>query len=154
MSDDAKRFFDSNTSSLDFFRLMVGDKLGSGFFRNVYKLNHDPKTVVKFEDRDRSFANITEWDIWKNLSETKPELAKWLAPCVDISPCGTVLLQRFTADVTLKELPAKVPAFFTDLKVTNWGRLDGRIVCRDYGNHKLYVTGPSTRLVKANWFES
>jgi hypothetical protein len=106
--------------------------------------------VIKFEVGSGDFNNVAEWDIWSNLKD-HPKLGKWLAPCIAISPCGSILLQRYAGPLPDNKLPKKVPAFFTDIKSDNWGLINGRPVCRDYGHHRLYTVGPSARLIKANW---
>lgn len=127
--------------------VLIGKKIGQGAYRYVYHCRIDPKLVVKFEGTARNFANAHEYDIWMQLQHTAME--KWVAPCRFISPCGSVLLQDKTTPVLdKKDLPRKVPELFGDLKQDNWGWLNGRVVCHDYGNFKA-VAG--WRLKKADW---
>lgn len=133
----------------DFWRLMTDEpELGSGQYRIVYGLRHLPDLVVKVEKEEGCFHNIREWDTWQTVQYQKTR-AQWLAPCVAISPCGLFLLQKRTTPVTLKELPEKVPAFLTDRKVGNFGRIDRRIVCHDYA---FTIVDLSVRMVKAKWW--
>lgn len=53
--------------------------------------------------------------------------------------------------VSARDLPRKVPAFFTDLKAENWGRIDGRFVCVDYGLHLLHEHGMTSRMRSVRW---
>lgn len=132
----------------DFWRLMTGPLLGSGCYRKVFALNHNPSLVVKVEQEEGCFHNVREWDTWQTL-QSAPKWNVWLAPCVAISPGGKYLLQVRTDPVRLNELPEKVPAMFTDRKVGNWGRLGKRFVCHDYA---LTIVDYSLRRTKANWW--
>lgn len=133
----------------EFINLFLGEKLGEGSYREVYALRTDDTKVIKIERYARSFSNVHEWEVWKN---TYPESWKrWLAPCHYISDSGTVLIQSRVTPVT--KLPEKLPSFLTDIKLSNWGKLNGRVVCCDYGNHKFFSDGFwKAKLVKAKPF--
>jgi hypothetical protein len=136
----------------DVGHFLVGDHLGGGQYREVFAYGPDPKRkVIKLEDGYASFANIREHDAWRALRDTA--YARWLAPCLDISGNGIMLIQARTTPVKFDDLPKEVPAFFTDLKRSNWGRYKGRIVCHDYGNHLLLKKGITARMRKADWSE-
>ena len=111
--------------------LMLGELIGEGMSRKVYACKHDPDYVVKVEDRARMFQNVAEWEAWTWVRGTKKE--KWLAPCLDISACGSILLQRRAGPLRPQARPKTVPAFLTDVKRENFGYLDGHLVCFDYG---------------------
>jgi hypothetical protein len=117
------------TISRDLAALVLGRKLGEGGFRRVYTCLLDDDLVVKVEEGSRSFANAFEWETWHRARGTP--LARWLAPCWAISPCGSILLQYRTA--RLEREPKRVPSLFKDRKWNNWGRYKGRLVCHDYG---------------------
>jgi hypothetical protein len=131
----------------ELFNLVCGDLIGEGAFRKVYAHRGDPTVVVKVEEGGRSFSNIIEWETWQQLQYMK--LGEWLAPCLDISSAGSVLIQRRALPVRRGELPDRVPKIFTDLKIENWGMLDGKVVCVDYGN--LIFPAPSATR-KAEWW--
>ncbi len=117
---------------------LVGERLGSGATRRVYAMRHNPELVIKFEFASREFCNVAEWDVWQNAKNTAN--AKWFAPCVDIDVWGGVLIMRRTQPITEEEFRAevkKVPEFMGDTHWANFGRLDGKIVCHDYGYHRL-----------------
>lgn len=135
----------------DFWKLMApGTKLGSGVYREVFALEHMPDYVIKVEQEPGCFHNVREWDTWQAL-QSAPKWRRWLAPCLAISPGGLFLIQRRTTPVlTIKEMPAKVPAFLTDRKLGNYGRLDGRIVCHDYA---LTIVDYPLRQTKGNWWK-
>lgn len=129
-------------------RLVIGDKkIGEGAFREVYEHAYNPHWVVKIESKEHNFANVIEWEVWNQFEHSR--WSGWLAPCLHISPCGGVLIQAKTVPVMdMADLPKKVPAFFSDLKRENWGKLKGRIVCHDYGN---ILMGTGTKMTEASW---
>lgn len=128
--------------------MMLGEKLGAGCSREVYVNRLNPVQVVKVQ-LSLGFQNVQEWLIWKEV-EDKPELAKWFAPCDHISPDGNLLIQRRTEHPKIA-YPEQVPRFFTDLKLTNWGELDGRIVCHDYALLARYYS-MTKHMRKADWW--
>lgn len=134
----------------DLWRLLTGKCLGEGCYRKVFEFRYDPSLVIKVEQEEGCFHNVREWDAWQTL-EHAPKWRRWLAPCVAISPRGNFLLQRRTTPVAMKDMPRLVPAFFTDKKVGNWGRLNGRIVCHDYANSTVDY---SLRLVKGAFWDN
>lgn len=138
------------TVERDFFHFMCGDLLGSGASRDVYVFAPDPRFVIKIETGAQSFSNIREWDLWHDAQHMGPEVSKWLAPCVAISACGTVLQQRRTRPA--KTFPDKIPVWMTDTKRQNFGLIGNRFVAHDYGNHLVCNSGLSPRLRKADWW--
>lgn len=148
-----KEFYDEHlptTLGRDLARLLIGDMIGRGQFRQVFAHAFDKRKVVKIENGYASFSNVRESDIWKAVEDVK-EHARWFAPVYQISGAGCVLVMARTQPVTRKELPDKVPAYFTDLKPENWGKWRGRVVCHDYGNHRLLEQGMTSRMRKADW---
>lgn len=126
--------------------LFVGDVIGSGMSRTVYEFNIDPTKVVKIETARQRFQNVMEWELWNECREC-PALAKYLAPCRYISDCGIVLIMDKTQPLRATEIPKSLPAFLTDHKVENFGLLDGKVVCHDYG---FVIKNLSERLKKWN----
>lgn len=110
-----------------------GERLGSGIARTVYRLPHDRTKVIKIENGDGHFQNVTEWKMWDD-SQHCAALAKWLAPCHYISCNGNFLIQTYAHDLGLNEIPKKLPAFLTDHKRENFGKIGKQVVCRDYGH--------------------
>jgi hypothetical protein len=121
--------------------VLVGEKLGSGVFRDVYEINGRPDVVLKLEDRGGEFCNVMEWKLWTDAQGTEAE--KWLAPCTELSGLGgRALVMRRTQPMTEEVWAAlEVPAFFNDLKADNWGLLDGRPVCHDYAHSNVLLRG-------------
>lgn len=136
--------------------LICGEYIGEGVSRSVRAYAPSPTdTVLKLEASIGSFQNAREWAVWQAVKDA-PELRKWFAPCIRISDLGVWMLQERTQPVTLKELlekVPKVPAFFTDLKVGNWGRLGDRYVCHDYGTALTTENGLTTRMKRAKWWD-
>ncbi len=85
-------------------------------------------------------------EIWSH----DKDIRRWLAPCVQISPCGSILIQKRTTPAPSSRYPAKMPKFLTDMKRSNYGLYKGRLVCHDYGLICLTVT---TATRKADWWE-
>lgn len=113
----------------DAFDLLIGEKIGSGYARDVYLCPLDSSVVVKIEDKSRTYQNPVEWETWTFVAGT--EYAKWFAPCLRISMNARVLIMKRTAPIA--KLPRLLPSFMVDLKPENWGMLDDRVVCHDYG---------------------
>lgn len=136
----------------DGMNMMLGRKLGEGMQRIVYECRLRDDLVVKVEkvDGPRSFANVHEDRFFAHY-EFEPRVARWLAPTMMVSPDGYVMLQKkvqILKEDDRSKLPDMIPHFLTDVKLENFGWLDGRIVCCDYA---FYHTNASTRLRKANW---
>lgn len=123
----------------DFVKLLCGKRIDRGMSRQVYRLRTDPAKVIKIEDDGACFQNVMEWETWGALQYTPA--ARWLAPCLDISPCGIVLIMAATEPLPVARLPKRVPAWFTDCHANNWGQLGRRVVCHDYGLSNLITRG-------------
>lgn len=128
----------------------LGDLLGEGTGRKVYVCKLNSNYVVKVEENARSFQNVAEWDHWSWVSAVAP-MARWLAPCEFISNSGAVLIQRRVEPLRRSELPKRIPAFLTDTKLENFGMLEGRVVCFDYGTLGFSLRSATKRMVKADW---
>lgn len=133
----------------DCFNMICGAKLGHGIHRAVFECKVRKDLVVKVESDDyRYFANVMEMKFWSDNQYCK-EIAKWLAPCEFLSPDGRLLLQRRAQPIVDEsQLPKMLPSFLTDLKMSNFGILDGRVVCVDYA---LNIANASMRMRKADW---
>lgn len=135
----------------DLLATLVGRPLGEGAYRKVFVSQANSEQVVKFEIVSGKFCNVAEWDIWENLKDHKV-LGKWMAPVRYISPNGAILIQDRTFPVEASQMPEKIPRLFCDTKIQNWGWYEGRIVCHDFGNHRLHDGGNLAQLVKADWW--
>jgi hypothetical protein len=133
----------------DAFNLLCGSLIGEGIHRRVFECAIRRDLVVKVEDSDnRYFANVIEQKFWDDHQYT-PQVSKWLAPCEYMSPDGRILLQTRCDPVPAgMRMPDKLPGFLSDLKRSNFGLLDGRIVCVDYA---MTIPSPSVRLKRVDW---
>jgi hypothetical protein len=141
-----------DTVSRDVASMVLGECIGYGTTRAVYVHATDESKIVKVENTAQSFCNVYEHEVWDHIKDT--EFAKWFAPVEYISPSGTVLVMRRTEAVPVDLLPKQLPVFFTDIKAENFGRLNGRVVCHDYGYHQFIERGMSKRMRKvkpADW---
>jgi hypothetical protein len=118
----------------EFMYHFTGKRLGSGSSRVTFAHPFDKTKVIKMENRADTFQNVREWEFWNDMRHVK-KVAEWLAPCHNISYNGTFLVMERTTDII--KPPAKLPKFLTDHKLENFGMLNGRVVCRDYG-HVIY----------------
>lgn len=137
----------------DAYDLLCGDWLGTGSSRKVFACRINPDLVVKVEQNHgeyRNFRNILEHDFWQRFRDVEV-VAKWLAPIEHLSPDGRILLMKRAEIVGNAERPKLLPAFLSDLKLENFGRIDDRIVCVDY---PFQLIDASTRLRKVDWHDA
>jgi hypothetical protein len=135
--------------SRELLEFICGDRLGAGMSREVFRFALDDRFVIKFEPIEHRFQNVEESVAWQTVEHTK--FAKWFAPVKAISGCGRVMLQRYAEPIAASRLPLEVPAFFTDMKPSNWGMLKGQPVAVDYGRTMLATRGLTSRMRKADW---
>ena len=138
----------------DLITSLCGEHLGTGVFREVYDYNLDDKYVIKIEPENTN-CNIIEYMIWnevKGLINNSEWVKKWFAPVKWISPNGRILVMRKTIDCGEKKkpLPEKIPAFFWDVKLDNFGWIGNDFVCHDYGQFYNMIHYPK-KMVKAKW---
>jgi hypothetical protein len=138
------------TIQRDFMLSMLGRQLGEGIARRVFLMDLRDDLVVKIEDGARSFQNVLEHEAWERVKGT--EFGKWFAPVEWISACGMVMLMKRTMPAQPKQLPARLPVFLTDTKRTNYGMLNGKFVCHDYGTNILMERGMSKAMHKVDWW--
>lgn len=134
----------------DGFRMFCTEQIGAGIARKVFRSDLLPDYVIKTEENSGSFQNVLEWETWREVKDTK--FAKWFAPCIEISSNGSVLVMKRTKPLTRD--PEKMPAFFTDMKRTNYGMLGRQPVCHDYGMTLLMQVGLTTRMRKPAWWDA
>ncbi len=140
----------------EFAGLFVGPELGRGVFRVVHAHALERRHVLKFEaGTNQSFCNVREWTLWETVAYNPQfrEIRKWLAPCVAISESGNVLVQMRTVPIPKRMFPRRLPAFFSDLQIANWGLLNGRPVCHDYASHLGLERGLTDKLKRVEWPE-
>jgi hypothetical protein len=139
----------TGTVAKDLFSLVRGELLGEGVARHVYGYDLDESLVMKFEIGGQSFQNVAEWEVWRWARGTSK--ARWLAPCISISPSGSVLLQKRVEPLPRSQRPKRLPAWLSDVKTENFGILDGKVVCCDYGTTIVAIRQLSNKLVAREW---
>ena len=135
----------------EFVHSLLGELIGEGIARRVFRFPLIKDCVIKIEDGSRSFQNVIEWEAWERVRGTSVE--RWFAPCEWISSCGSVLLMKRTTPAYEKDLPGRLPVFLTDTKRSNYGMYKGRLVCHDYGTHILIERGMSKATRKVEWWD-
>lgn len=122
---------------VELFHFMAGDRIGQGIAREVYVFKPDPTLVIKFELGRLDFQNVTEWHVWE-AAQDHGEAAEWLAPCIDISDSGKILLQKRVTP-WLGAPPRRHPKWMDDMHLDNWGTYEGRPVAMDYGRTNAFM---------------
>lgn len=130
--------------SLEFLDFFLGKYLGSGISRHVYEFALDPKWVIKLE-HDNLNANSLEFHVWQRVQYTN--IAKWFAPVKMMSRCGRVLMMKRAQPVPVKDIPLKVPHFFTDICYDNFGMIGNQIVSIDYASNLLMEKGMKPKII-------
>ncbi|MGH7240036.1 MAG: hypothetical protein ACREHG_08210 [Candidatus Saccharimonadales bacterium] len=126
--------------------------IANGVYRSVYSIKGSDKYVLKIEhekgrvDKPPNHMNIMEYmNYIEWFRGTCYE--KWLAPCYVVTYDSRIMLQARVKPAAKKDMPAKLPSFFTDKKVANWGWYNGRIVCVDYS----MIVPDQNKMKRAIW---
>lgn len=142
---------DYGRDGLELVDLVLGNLLGEGQYRKVFPFRANDRYVMKAADTWQGInCNFAEWDLWCQLKD-KP-LGAWLAPIESISSGGRYLVMWRASRMT--HLPRRVPLMLAgDLKPANWGMINGRPRCVDYGNwlQAHLLKADATKLVRAKW---
>jgi hypothetical protein len=140
------------------FNFLCDKPLGNGMSRQVFSTEVLSGCVIKVEERAGFFQNIIEWETWQRVKET--DYAKHFAKCFNISPDGRLLIMERTEPVHRSMLPARMPAFFTDFKLANYGIVPAGaregvkvdlFVCHDYGTSLIFENGLTKRTKAVQW---
>ena len=133
--------------------LIFGEEIGRGAFRVVFDYPLDDKLVIKMAfDTNGVKSNFLEARIWEEIQYR--DIAKFFAPVVGVSSNGRFLImKKARMSKNVKDFPAKVPHFFTDLKYQNYGFIGKELVCVDYGS-MVVTNGMTNRMIKADWWGS
>lgn len=135
----------------ELFDFICGERLGYGAYRDVFVMKHKPDLVVKVAQDSRGRReNMVAYKMWQQIDMTP--LEKWFAPIIDVSEMGLYLIQKRVEFMPHSQYPKKIPSLFTDVKYSNFGTLDGKFVCCDFGAINL-TKGMSTKLVNADWWK-
>ena len=127
---------------------VIGNLIGRGVCRHVYECKENKDIVIKIEPYAKDFQNVKEWNVWQQFKNFN-EVSDRLAPCIDISPCGVVLIQKKCDKVVT--FPEYLPEFMTnDPTYQNFGLLEGRLVLIDYGQFEFKI---NTDVVKLDCYQ-
>lgn len=137
-------------AGIEVLDIMLGDLIARGSTRYVFEHRFDKKKVIKIDLSDHN-GNVLEWDIWGRVKYVRA-INKWFAPCHQISKCGRVLIMDRAVSLNgVEKLPAKIPAFFTDIKRDNFGYIGKQLVCVDYALNLLMEQGMTSKLKFVQW---
>lgn len=133
-------------------RMLCGKSIGGGSSREVFECKLHPDFVVKVQ-YNGGFDNAIEYEIWSAICEAD-WWAKWFAESVYISRTGKILIQqKIDFKESKKEYPKKIPRFFTDIKVTNYGFVGNQLKCCDYSGVLGRLTGFMDKKMRvAKWY--
>ena len=121
-------------------RMLCGQYKAHGSSRSVYQCKVHPEFVVKIQ-HDGRFDNVIENEIWGAV-RLADWWAKWFAECVFISKSGKILVQqKIKFKSSKREYPKKIPRFFTDIRIENYGFLGDQLKCCDYSYVLYRLTG-------------
>lgn len=164
--EGAAALLESNHVGMDMIMCLLGPRISSGNFRDVYEHTMDPTKVIKIEyghkqvmNQDaimqNSFCNVQEYLLWAEIEGLKGNLEwvkKHFAPVRWISPGGHVLCMDRTWPEQEKQRPDTLPAFLWDVKPDNFGWIGDDFVCHDYAHvHAFTGYGKKMRNVKKIW---
>lgn len=90
-----------------------------------------PNPSLPLEKNPAVIHNRNEYTVWQQWES----LREWLAPVISISSCGRYLTMQKGESVD--RAPEEVPMCIEDRRVINWVRLNGKVVCCDYGEKSV-----------------
>ncbi len=151
MKNPDKKILKETKNSL--YNMIVGKFIGEGISRKVYQHNVDESLVVKIQysryEHINHQQNYNEWVIWSIVKDLGDEYSKWFVPCVNISNDYNILIQKKTEPVqSYIEQLNEIPEFLEDVHANNFGVLNGKIVCHDYGYLNLHKLLKNNLLTK------
>lgn len=140
----------------DAFNLLCGKELGRGCSRHVFDCKILPGYVVKVEKEKTVYQNYMEYHVWESVKNSSA--SRWFAECKFLSNDHRILIQEKTRVPSPAELLDKVPIWFEDIKVENWGMVGTKgdkeyLVCHDYGYHNMIKYGMLTKKLKFSGFK-
>jgi hypothetical protein len=144
--DDFGRINDSTLK-----RILCGQYKAHGSSRSVYQCKMHPGFVVKIQ-HNGCFENVIELAIWDSICMAD-WLAKWFAASVFVSKTGKILVQeKIILKPSKKDYPKKIPRFFSDIKIDNYGYVNDQLKCCDYASVLPRLTGfMDQKMRRATW---
>lgn len=130
---------------------LCGKHISTGCTRDVYECKLNPNFVIKIQ-YCYGFHNAIEFEVWEAI-QFADWWAKWFAASIFISKTGRVMVQeRVEFNRPAKEYPKRIPRFFTDIKLNNYGFIEDQLKCVDYGNVLSMLTGfMDKKMRRAKW---
>jgi len=143
----------------DLLSAILETEVGRGMNRIVYTSKLFPGTVIKVAStrnlKNAISDNMAELAIWESIEMMPERVKKWFCPCISIGCHGTILFMKYAEICSnASQLPTRVPSFFTDLKVENWGILNGTPVCVDYAKTLVHNVFLNKATRAADWWSS
>lgn len=132
------------------FHLLCDQQIGRGMSRVVWSSKLLPDCVIKVEDTAGQFQNVIEWETWLRVRDTPHR--RWFAPCRWLAGNGSILVMERTRTPAENQYLKSMPLYLTDFKRANYGMLNGKLVCHDYGTHMLFDYGMTKRMKPAKWW--
>lgn len=132
---------------IELMQTLIGERIGRGSLRDVYRLKFNPDLVIKIERNPIHRHNIQEYLFWQEWKHAK-SIRKWLAPIEYISPCGTYLIQRYAEPLPRKYTLPKIPKWVADVKPANFGLINGKLVVVDYAYTYSFLNVKKTKPAK------
>lgn len=156
-ADDLRQITNNHPNiNNDIIAAIIGKPLGEGLSRNVFEYNLNPeKYVIKLETTNYR-SNASEIILWNEIQGLKGPLSwvkDWFAPILWHSPNSLVLVMERTYQDPNRKKPDRIPSFFQDVAERNFGWLNNKFVCHDYGSIYGFIKY-SNKFKKANWEES
>ena len=141
-----------------FWKMMVGEEIGRGASRVTYAMKNDNDYVLKIcEEAVDWHQNLLEWETWLNVKHRPQAVKKWFAPCLLISKCGRMLIQRRVKRLDPNKLPPKLPHFLADFNTKNFGLIGQQVVACDYGavmqDAWTQVAYAKPKMKKVTWYD-
>lgn len=119
--------------NIDWCRKNRGKQVGRGISRNVYECKASPDLVIKEEYADYTFANASEYLLYKEVKSSDTVLRQIICPVLYLSPCSKYLIMPKVKVLSpTYKIPRYIKQMFFDVKNENFGIYRNRIVCIDY----------------------
>lgn len=126
----------------DLYGLLIGKKIGSGAFRDVYEHASRKDYVVKIaKSTEGNICNSIEFQVWSEVMHFKnslEEVKNWFAPVIEISTNCCVLIMKRTYEKPGKIRPTDIPKILVDTHYDNFGWIGNKLVCHDYGSQPFF----------------
>lgn len=140
----------------------IGTEINEGWSRTVYTCPLREDYVVKVAREDNLaegvMANAQEFKLYETLLQfvrEGGESRRWqldlLAEILWISSDCRVLIMKKAEPCPEHLLPKVVPRWAQDLKKSNMGIIDGKVVFVDYAEHSVLEAGLYNKVKLAHW---